>query len=189
MPLYITNAPRYLDTVSIKISPENTTNTLSLLREKWKEIDPYRPFEYSFLDETFDSQYRPDERLSKIFASFTTFAIFIACLGLFGLASFLSEQRTKEIGIRKILGASVPGIIMLLWRQFGKLILIGNIIAIPLAYYILHKWLQNFHYRISIGVEIFLLSTIMIAAIAVLSISYQSIKAALANPIDSLRYE
>ncbi len=137
----------------------------------------------------YNSLYKSERQMTSVVFYFTILTIFIACLGLFGLASFATEQRTKEIGIRKILGASVPGIIMLLWRQFGKLILIGNIIAIPLAYYILHKWLQNFHYRISIGVEIFLLSTVMIVAIAVLSISYQSIKAAVANPVDSLRYE
>jgi putative ABC transport system permease protein len=189
LPLYIENDPSYSDTLSIKISPKNTTSTLSLLREKWKEIDPYRPFEYSFLDETFDSQYRPDERLSKIFASFTIFAIFIACLGLFGLASFMSEQRTKEIGIRKVLGASVPGIIVMLSKNFLKLVIIANIIAWPISYLAMKNWLQNFAYRINIGLWIFMLTAALSICIALLTVSYQSVKASLSNPADAIKYE
>jgi putative ABC transport system permease protein len=189
MPLYIDNAPSYADKISIKISPQNTTGTLRLLREKWKEIDPYRPFEYSFLDETFDSQYRPDERLSKIFASFTIFAILIACLGLFGLASFMSEQRTKEIGIRKVLGASVPGIILMLSKNFLKLVIIANIIAWPISYLAMKNWLQNFAYRINIGLWIFILTAALSLCIALLTVSYQSVKASLSNPADAIKYE
>ncbi len=173
----------------VKISPNDIPGALAFLEKKWDENITTRPFQYEFLEDIYNRLYKSERQMTNVVFYFTLLTIFIACLGLFGLASYATEQRTKEIGIRKILGASVPGIIMLLWRQFGKLILIGNIIAIPLAYYMLYKWLQNFYYRISIGVEIFLLSTIMIVAIAVLSISYQSIKAALANPVDSLRYE
>jgi len=175
--------------LAVKISPDDIPGTLAFLEKKWDENITTRPFQYEFLEEMYNSLYKSERQMTNVVFYFTLLTIFIACLGLFGLASFATEQRTKEIGIRKILGASVPGVVMLLWRQFGKLVLIGNIIAIPLAYYILHRWLQNFHYRISIGVEIFLLSTVMIVAIAVLSISYHSIKAALANPVDSLRYE
>jgi len=189
MPLYISNVPSYLDTISIKISPENTTNTLSFLREKWKEIDPYRPFEYSFLDETYDSQYRPDEQLSKIFASFTAFAIFIACLGLFGLASFMSEQRTKEIGIRKVLGASVPGIVVMLSKNFLKLVIIANIISWPISYFVMKNWLQNFAYRTNMGVWLFIMTGALSLCIALLTVSYQSVKASLSNPVDAIKYE
>jgi len=189
MPLYISNVPSYLDTISIKISPENTTNTLSFLREKWKEIDPYRPFEYSFLDETYDSQYRPDEQLSKIFASFTAFAIFIACLGLFGLASFMSEQKTKEIGIRKVLGASVPGIVVMLSKNFLKLVIIANIISWPISYFVMKSWLQNFAYRTNMGVSLFIMTGALSLCIALLTVSYQSVKASLSNPVDAIKYE
>lgn len=189
MPLYLSNTPDYLDTISIKLNPEDTTNTLNLLKEKWKEIDPFRPFEYSFLDETFDSQYRSDERLSKIFASFTVFAIFIACLGLFGLASFMSEQRTKEIGIRKVLGASVPGIVVLLSKNFLKLVIIANIIAWPISYFVMKNWLENFAYRIDIGLWLFMLTGALSLCIALLTVSYQSIKASLSNPVNAIKYE
>jgi len=189
MPLYISNIPDYLDTISIKINPENTTNTLSLLKEKWKEIDPFRPFEYSFLEETFDSQYRSDERLSKIFASFTVFAIFIACLGLFGLASFMSEQRTKEIGIRKVLGASVPGIAVLLSKNFLKLVIIANIIAWPISYLVMKNWLQNFAYRTNVSLWTFMLTGALSLCIALLTVSYQSVKASLSNPVNAIKYE
>ncbi|UCC39797.1 MAG: ABC transporter permease [Candidatus Aminicenantes bacterium] len=175
--------------LAVKISPKDIPGTLAFLEKKWDENITTRPFQYEFLEDMYDSLYKSERQMTSVVFYFTLLTIFIACLGLFGLASFATEQRTKEIGIRKILGASVPGVVMLLWQQFGKLVLIGNIIAIPLAYYVLHRWLQNFHYRISIGVEVFLLSTVMIVAIAVLSISYQSIKAAVANPVDSLRYE
>ncbi|UCC38535.1 MAG: ABC transporter permease [Candidatus Aminicenantes bacterium] len=189
MPLLIGNGTNYLDTISIKIGHENTRETLSALQEKWKEIDPFRPFEYSFLDETFDSQYRSDERLSKIFASFTVFAIFIACLGLFGLASFMAEQRTKEIGIRKVLGASVPGIVTLLSKNFLKLVIIANIIAWPISYFVMKNWLQNFAYRTNMGLGVFVLTGVLSLCIALLTVSYQSIKASVANPVDSIKYE
>jgi len=175
--------------LAVRINPNDIPGTLAFLEKKWDENITTRPFQYEFLEDMYDRLYKSERQMTNVVFYFTLLTIFIACLGLFGLASYATEQRTKEIGIRKILGASVPGVVMLLWRQFGKLVLIGNIIAIPLAYYILHKWLQNFYYRISIGVEVFLLSTVMIIAIAILSISYQSIKAAVANPVDSLRYE
>jgi putative ABC transport system permease protein len=120
---------------------------------------------------------------------FTVLSLFRACLGLVGLSSYTAEQKTKEIGIRKVLGASVSGVVMLLSRQFGKLVLIANLIAWPLAYYALYRWLQNFHYRISIRVEFFLLAAALVLVIAFLSVSYQSLRAALANPADALRFE
>jgi len=188
-PLLITNNPDYKNMISIKILEENTESTLTMIRDKWKDIDPLRPLDYFFLDESFDSQYMAEERLSDIFSSFTTFAIFIACLGLFGMASFMAEQRTKEIGIRKVFGASVPGIIFLLSKNFAKLVLIANLIAWPIAFLSMRNWLQDFAYQTSINIWIFLLTGALALTIALLTVSYQSIKAALSAPIEAIKYE
>lgn len=178
--------PNYL---SLKINPENIPETLLFLEEKFKEFSPDYPFEYSFLDERINNAYKSEQKLGKIFNYFALIALFIACLGLFGLASFTSEQRTKEIGIRKVVGASVSKIFVLLSKEFIKRILIANIIAWPIAYFAMNKWLQNFAYRINIGIGIFLISGLIALVIAMLTISCQSIKAATANPVDALRYE
>ena len=188
-PLYIENEPSGFDYISIRIRPRNISGTMDFLRKKWKEFDSTGTFDYVFLDESFDSQYRAEERLSTIFSYFTLFAIFIACLGLFGLASFTAEQRTKEIGIRKVLGASVYGIVILLSKEFAKWVLIANIIAWPVAYYAMNKWLQDFAYRINMGVWIFILAGVLTLIIALLTVSYQAVKAALSNPVEALRYE
>jgi putative ABC transport system permease protein len=188
-PQLIGNDPGRFDELAIRISPENSETTLNLLREKWKEIDPQRPFDFFFLDNLLDSQYGAEERLSDILSAFSVFAIFIACLGLFGMASFAAEQRTKEIGIRKVLGASVPGVVALLSRDFLKLIAVANIIAWPLAYFGMNKWLQNFAYKTGIGVWIFVFTGVMAIGIALATVSYQAIKAALLNPVDAIKYE
>jgi len=154
-----------------------------------KDIDPTLPFDYTFLDETLDSKYKAEEELSKIFSCFTLLAIFIACLGLFGLASFTAEQRTKEIGIRKALGASITGIIMLLSKEFTKWVLLANIIAWPIAYVAMNRWLQNFAYRINMGLGTFIIAALLALIIALLTVGYQAIKAARANPVESLRYD
>ena len=133
--------------------------------------------------------YRKEQQIGTILNSFTLFAVIISCLGLFGLASFLTEQRTIEIGIRKVLGASESGIAVLLSKQFIKWVLIANIFAWPTAYFIMNKWLQSFAYRINIGVWMFVLSAVLAVGIALITVSYQAFKAARANPIDSLRYE
>jgi len=127
--------------------------------------------------------------LRTIFSYFTMFAIFIACLGLFGLASFTAEQRTKEIGIRKTLGARVSGIVLLLTKQFTRWVLIANLFAWPIGWFAMDRWLQNFAYRTSVGVETFVLSTVLALAIALITVSFQTIKAARANPVEALRYE
>jgi putative ABC transport system permease protein len=189
MPQLIGNDPGYFDTLAIRIHPENAEGTLSLLREKWKDVDPIRPFEFVYLDGMIDRLYGAEERLSDIFSSFSVFAIFIACLGLFGMASFAAEQRTKEIGIRKVLGASVPEVVVLLSKDFLKLIVAANIIAWPLAYFGMSKWMQNFAYKSGIGVWIFLYTGILAVGIALATVSYQSIKAALLNPVDAIKYE
>jgi len=188
-PLFISNTPGYLNSIAIRIRPENSKHTISLLREKWREIDPDRPLDYYFLDDSLDRQYQAEERLSDIVASFAVLAIFIACLGLFGMASFTAEQRTKEIGIRKVLGASVPGVVTLLSKDFLKIVVIANVIAWPMAYFVMKKWLQGFAYRTNIELGVFILTGFLALAIALITVSYQAIRAALANPVDSLRYE
>jgi putative ABC transport system permease protein len=174
---------------AFRIRSEDTPTTLAYIEDRWKELDPGHPFEYSFLDETFDSIYRSEARLGQIFTSFAVLAICIASLGLFGLALFTAQQRTKEIGIRKVLGASIGGIFLLLSREFALLVLIANLFAWPLSYLLMRRWLQNFAYRISIQPWIFLLSAATAFLIALLIISVQILKAALSDPVNSLRYE
>jgi len=174
---------------SIKISSENIPKTIAFIEDTWKKFSPEYPFEYSFLDEQVDRMYRTEQRLGRSFFHFTIIAIFIAYLGLFGLVSFSAERRTKEIGIRKVLGAQISNITWLLSKEFLFLVFIANIIAWPIAYYFMNKWLQNFAYRTNIGLGIFLTSGMIALVIAFLTVSYQSIKAATANPVDSLRYE
>jgi putative ABC transport system permease protein len=188
-PLYIGYTSHAINSLSVRITSDNIPGTIALLKEKFRQFDPYRPFEYAFLDDSFDAQYRAEERLGRVFSYFSILAIFIACLGLFGLASFTAEQRTKEIGIRKVLGASVSGIVVLLSKEFTKWVLIANAIAWPIAYYSLNRWLQSFAYRTNITAMAFLLAAIFSFLIALLTVSYQALKAATANPVKSLRYE
>jgi len=175
--------------ISVKVRPENIQETIGFLKSKWQEFDPNFPFEYSFVDDQFDELYRTEERLTKLFSYFTALAIIIGCLGLFGLTSFIAEQRTKEIGIRKILGASSQGIVMMLVREFTKWILLAVIIAWPVGYFLMNSWLQNFAYRTALGFGVFLVSAILALLVAVLTVSFQAIRAAVANPADSLRNE
>jgi putative ABC transport system permease protein len=174
---------------SIKISHEDIPGTLTFIEKKYKEFSHEYPFTYSFLDDRIDRMYRSEQRLGRSFAYFTIIAIFIACLGLFGLALFTTEQRTKEIGIRKVMGASVFSIAFLLSKQFTRWVLIANIISWPIAYYAMNRWLQSFAYRTNLNVWFLIFSALATLAIALLTISYQSVKTALANPIESLRYE
>ncbi|MFC2157982.1 ABC transporter permease [Acidobacteriota bacterium] len=175
--------------LSIKTSGENAPVVLEQIKGLWGEVDPGFPLDYNYLEDTYDSQYQAEERLSDIFTSFTVFAIIIACLGLFGMASYSTERRTKEIGIRKVLGASTTGLVSLLSREFLKLVVFANLIAWPTIYFFMHKWLQNFAYRIGISVWHFLVPGILAVVIALLTVSYQSIRAALSNPVDALKYE
>ncbi len=188
-PVVIYISPNFFEYVSVRISSDNIPSILAFLKGKWKELAPNQPFEYFFLDSDFDSVYRSEERVGKILAGSTALAIFIACLGLFGLASFAAEQRTKEIGIRKVLGASVANIVSMLANEFVRWVLIANIIAWPVSYYAMSRWLQNFAYRTSIEPGAFLLAAFIALGIAILTVSFQSVRAALANPVDSLRYE
>ena len=190
-PLLIESEPSRLRVILIKIRPGSLPETLSFLKEKWKELSPTETLDYWFLDESesFTWQYQSEQRLSKIFSYFALLAIFIACLGLFGLASFTAEQRTKEIGIRKAMGASISSIILLLSKEFAKWILIANIIAWPIAYFAMNRWLQNFAYRINIGLGTFIIAGLLALVIAVLTIGYQAVNAAKGNLVDALRYE
>ncbi len=175
--------------ISLKVSTENLPQTIAAVERTYKALFPGNPFSYGFVDEKFDEQYRNDRRFAALFSVFAGLAILIACLGLFGLASFSAQQRTKEVGIRKVLGASVSGIITLLSKEFVKLVLLANFIAWPVAYYFMRNWLQNFAYRIELGWWVFALAGGLALLIALLTVSTQAIKAALANPVEALRYE
>ena len=152
-------------------------------------MEPGSIFRYSFLDETFDRQYRKDEQTAKIIVNFAIVALLIACLGLFGLSSFMAVRRTKEIGIRKAMGASVQSVFLMLSREFIKWIILSVVIACPVAWYIIHRWLQNFAYRTNISWWIFALAIFMAFAIAFATVTWQSLKTARTNPVESLRYE
>ena len=178
-----------LNQISIRISPHNIPKTIGFLQKIWREVRPNYPFSYYFIDENFDQQYKSEEKLLQTFSYFAFLAIFIGCLGLFGLVSYSTERRTKEIGIRKGLGASTAGLVLLLSKEFTKWVLLANIIAWPTAYLIMNQWLQNFAYRSSINPGIFIAAGALAWVIAFLTISYQSIKTAAANPVDSLRHE
>jgi putative ABC transport system permease protein len=175
--------------MSIRTSPLNIQETVSFIKSKWKEFDSQYPIEYVFLDAEYDDLYRAEERLGQLFGYFTALAVFIGCLGLFGLSAFSAEQRTKEIGIRKVLGASTPGVIGLLLKEFTKWVLVAVVIAWPVGYFIMKTWLQNFAYRIGLGFSTFILAAMLALVISVLTVIYQASRAALANPGDSLRYE
>lgn len=193
-PIVMLIAPSSFNTVSVKIRanrPADLAATLDFLKQKWQEYRPDFPFQYSFLDERYERLYQSEHRLGQIFGTFSLLAVFIACLGLFGLASYTAEQRTKEIGIRKVLGASVGNIVLLLSKEFTRLVTVATFVSWPLAYYAMNRWLQEFAYRINLHQQsgTFLLAAALALAIALLTVSFQSIKAALGNPIKALRYE
>ncbi|MBS1745880.1 MAG: ABC transporter permease [Bacteroidetes bacterium] len=172
-----------------KVNAGNIQNLITQIQNKWKTIASGMPFSYRFLNESFDEMYRAEQRAGEIALIFSVLAIFIACLGLFGLATFIAEQRTKEIGIRKVLGASVQGIVKMLSKDFVKLVLLSFIIATPLAWWAMHNWLNNFAYRINIEWWMFVVAGIGALLIALITVSFQAVKAALSNPVKSLRTE
>lgn len=179
----------YYDYMLVKAAPGSIKETISFVKKKWNEAVPHRTFDYTFLDEEFAKQYKAETQLGKIFTSFALLTIMIACLGLFGLSSFIALQRTKEIGIRKTLGATVSSIVYLLTKDFAKPVLIANIIAIPVGYWAVNKWLEGFAYKIDIGLSVFVIAAAVTFVIAIATVSYQAVKASLINPSDSLRYE
>jgi len=181
--------PGGLDFIFVKIQPDEISGTLEYLEKTWNTFVPEVPFVYSFLDDDLDKLYGKEERLGKIFLYFTILAIVIACLGLFGLAAFTAEQRSKEIGVHKVMGAYFQDIIRLLSKKYIILIIIANLISLPVGFFVMHRWLQNFAYRINIGVGIFLLTALIAIILVIIAVSSQAIKAALADPVKSLRYE
>jgi putative ABC transport system permease protein len=185
MPL-VPYACRYM---SLKVKTDNIQETIKKVGEVWKEIAPHRPFLYSFLDDDFNKQYQSDVMFKRLFTTFSGLAIFIACLGLLGLATYTAEQRTKEIGIRKVLGADVRNIVGLLSKDFILLVIISIFIATPLSWYAMHRWLEGFAYRMEISPWVFVLAGFIALSVAVLTISYQAIKSAVMNPVKSLRSE
>lgn len=177
------------DIVSFRINTSNVSGLLSMVKNEWASLAHGMSFNYRFLDESFDQMYRGEQRVGKIALIFSVLAIFIACLGLFGLATFIAEQRTKEIGIRKVLGASITGILQMFSTDFIKLVGISFIISAPLSWYVMNHWLQNFAYHMKMSWWIFLLAGIGALVIALITVSFQAIKAAVANPVKSLRTE
>ncbi|MCH7725657.1 MAG: FtsX-like permease family protein [Planctomycetes bacterium] len=191
-PAVLTIHPNYwarFRNIFVKISPDKISATLKMLKEKWSVAAPDNPFEIFFLDEDVQNQYLHEERWRSIVRYSTIVALMIACMGVFGLAALLVTKRTKEIGIRKVFGASVSSVVLLLSRDFMRLVLIAFLLAAPLGYFVMNLWLQDFAYRVAFGVRTFLFVGGLALCIVILTVSYQSIRTALANPVDSLRYE
>lgn len=174
---------------SFKVTAADTKNLIAQIERKWKALAPGMPFRYRFMSDSFDEMYRSEQRAGTVAMVFATLAILIACLGLFGLVTYMAEQRTKEIGVRKVLGASVSNVVAMLSKDFLVLVLIASVLAFPVAWWAMHKWLQDFEYRISISLWVFVIAGVSALLIALLTVSFQAIKAAIANPVKSLRTE
>jgi putative ABC transport system permease protein len=175
--------------IAARYLPNSEKNVIADFSSKYKEVFPGTDFEYRFLSEQYDQVYSTEERAGKLILLFTALALFISCLGLFGLVTFIASQRVKEIGIRKVLGASVQSIVNLLSLEFLKWVLAANLIAIPVSYYFMRNWLQNFAYRVEIDYWIFAVSALLAIIISFIVLSFQTIKTAFANPVESLRQE
>jgi len=175
--------------LAVRFNTKNSLGITTFIEETWNKYSAGYSFEYSFLDDKFDNMYSSELRSGRIMSVFSVLAVLISCLGLFGLAAFMAEQRTKEIGIRKILGATVPEVLFLLLKEFGKLVLIGFVIAAPISYFIMGKWLQDFAYRTPMGISPFVLSGVLTLAIAMLTVGFNAVRLALSNPAESLRCE
>jgi len=175
--------------ISIRINNSDIPAVISKINATWKTMAPGQPFEYSFMDEDFNKLYDTEQRTGKLFISFAALAILIACLGLFGLVTYAAEQRTREIGIRKVLGAGIGNIVMMISRDFLKLVLVASFIAFPFSWWAMNKWLQDFAYRVSLGWQIFLIAGVLAFLIAFLTVSFQAVRAAITNPTVSLKAE
>ncbi|TLV02164.1 ABC transporter permease [Dyadobacter luticola] len=186
-PLALMLRSRDADNMLIRVSQQNMPQTLAAIEKTFREINPGQPFEYAFLDQSFAMQYRSDERRGTLFLTFSGIAIVIACIGLFGLATFTAQQRTKEIGVRKVLGASVASIVALLSADFLKLVFIAMLVAAPVGWYLMQTWLQSFAYQIDIQWWVFVLAGILSVLIALLTVGFRSVKAAWMNPVQSLK--
>ncbi|MFZ1083190.1 MAG: FtsX-like permease family protein, partial [Candidatus Kryptoniota bacterium] len=187
--LFLSPVTQAASILTVRISSTNIKNTIAFINNTWKKVTGGEDIYASFVNQDLARLYESDERAGTVAALFSGLAIFIACLGLFGLAAFVTERRSKEIGIRKVLGASVVEIVSLLSKEFVKWVLFANIVAWPLAYYIMNNWLKDFAYRTDISVWIFVASGVLALIIALLTVSSHAIRAATANPIESLRYE
>ena len=188
-PMFFLIDTRYTSNMVLRIDPKELSSTLDFMRGIWEDVIPMYPFQYEFVDERFDRSYRSIDRMGRLSNIFTLIAGFVACLGLFGLASYTAEKRSKEIGIRKVLGSSVSRVFLLLSKEFTRCILIANLIAWPISYFVTKQWLQIFAYRTRLGIDVFLFSAALSLFIALLTVSFQAIRAARTNPVDSLRYE
>ena len=173
----------------VKINAADAKNGIAAVSSVWKSFSPNQPIRYTFLDEKFANMYADVQRTGSIFTSFAVLAIIIACLGLFALSAFMAEQRNKEIGIRKVLGASVGSITTMFSKDFAKLVFIAIVLASPLAWWAMNKWLQDFAYRVPISWWMFFLAGLLAISVALITVSFQAIKAAVANPVNSLRSE
>jgi putative ABC transport system permease protein len=189
-PLAIMGPKSWFTTIHFKLNPSNTTEKdLQIAGEIFKKYNPQYPFNYHFVDEEYAKKFAEEKRTGTLAALFAGLTIFISCLGLFGLATYMAENRIKEIGVRKVLGASVTSITTLLSKDFLKLVIVSFLIAAPIAWWAMNTWLQSYTYRISIQWWVFALAGILSVIIAILTVSYQAIKAAIANPVTSLRSE
>ena len=188
-PLVFNLNPSMFNYLSLQVITEDMEETIDLIKNTWKSILADEPLDFFFLDEDFNDQYRTEEKAKLIFGLFTTLAIFIASLGLFGLASYMTERRIKEVGIRKVLGASIPGIMILLFKEFVKWVIIAVIIALPVTWYAMNGWIQNFAYRTQIGWLPFIFGASLALAVSILTVGYQVMKVTVSNPVNSLRYE
>jgi putative ABC transport system permease protein len=189
IPMVFFSQGSYYNDLSIKIAGNQITQGLEHIEKVWKEFLPKRPFSYQFLSQNYQRLYEEEQKQSQLFTIFSGLAIFIACLGLFGLATFNTLQRVKEIGIRKVLGASVPSILTLLSREIVMLIVVANLIAWPLAWYFMNQWLNTFAYHIDMNLAIYLLAAVAAVMLALVTVSTQTLKAAMTNPSNTLRYE
>jgi ABC-type antimicrobial peptide transport system permease subunit len=188
-PLIVTTNITMYRQAAIKLATTNIASTMESIKKIWQQTFPDYVYEYRFLDDKIDSFYKQENQLSQLYQLFAAIAIFLSCLGLYGLASFMAVQRIKEVGIRKVLGASAGSIVYLFSKEFIILIAIAFVIATPIAWYFMHQWLQDYAYRIDVSWMIFLVSGIIAIVIALMTISFQAIKAAMANPVKSLRSE
>ena len=175
--------------VSVKLQSSNVRESIAKIEKDWLALHPDRLFQYEFLDDKIAASYRQEEKVYTAFKLFSSIAILIGCLGLYGLIAFAAAQKTREVGIRKVLGASIFNIVSLFAKESAILILIAFVIAAPVAYYMMHSWLQNFAYQVNFGIKIFLVAIAASFLIAAITIAYQAIKAAVANPVRSLRSE
>jgi len=189
-PTILMNNLNDYETLSVRFDGSGgIQNLISEIKSKWESIYPDHIFEYEFLDESIREFYEAEEKMSVLLTIFTSMAVFIGCLGLFGLASFMANQKTKEIGVRKVLGASAESIILLFSKEYVKLIFIGFILSSPAAWFLMNKWLETFAYKITIGPLVFIAAFVVTLVIALVTVGYKSFRAAMANPVRSLRYE